>query len=113
VCAGPEVDADTATTLRLERIGVMNASLVRDGAVAQVTFPHHVGPQEQMIELSPGDWLIDWRGAKGIGHLHVAAGSRPEVSLQTSTGRCQVQQLSCRLDSTRSRRIVVRDDTAP
>jgi hypothetical protein len=110
VCAGQEVDADTSTTVRLERVGVMNAALVRGGAVAQVTFPHHVGPQEQMIELAPGDWLIDWRGASGIGHLHVAAGAQPQVTLQTWTGHCQIQDQTCRLDATRSRRLVVRDD---
>jgi hypothetical protein len=113
VCSGQEVDADTGTTLRLERVGVMNAALVRGGAVAQVTFPHHVGPQEQVIELAPGDWLVDWRGANGIDHLHVATGARPQVSLQTWTGHCQIQDQTCRLDSTRSRRMVVRDDTTP
>lgn len=113
ICSGQEVEADTATTLRLERVGVMNAALAQGRAVAQVTFPHHVGPQEQVIELAPGEWLIDWRGASGLGHLHVAVGAQPQVSLQTSTGRCQMLNRTCRLDSARSRRMLVRDDASP
>jgi len=113
-CSGREVDAETATTVRLERVGVgvMNTALVRDRGVTQVVFPHHVGPQEQVIQLPPGDWLIDWDGAHSIGHLHVEPGAQPLVSLQTWTGRCQVRDKTCELDSARTRRMFALDDAS-
>jgi hypothetical protein len=109
-CAGRELEADTATTVRFERVEVAKAKLIADRGMLQVTFPPHVGPQEQTIRLEVGDWLVDWPGAAGIGHLHVVAGAKPRVTLVTSSGRCRFKEQRCELDTARRRQLTVRDD---
>jgi len=110
VCTGREADADTATVVRLTQVGVVNAGLRPGDKGIRVGFSHHVGPQEQMVKLAPGDWLIDWPGAPNIGRLHVAAGATPEVSLLTTTGRCRLKENHCELDLKRTRRMTIRED---
>lgn len=109
-CTGREVDADTATSVRLTRVGVVKATVGSSRDQVQVTFPNHVGPQEQAVQLRPGDWIVDWPGAPTIGRLHVAVGATPRVSLTTLTGSCVRKQSRCELDSKRSTRTAVRDD---
>jgi len=109
VCRGRESDADTATVVRLMPAGVGKAGLRPGSEEVRVSFPHHVGPQEQTVKLAPGDWLIDWPGAPAIGRLHVTAGARPEVALVTTTGRCRPKENHCELDISRIRRISIRD----
>jgi hypothetical protein len=109
-CTGRELDADTATTVRFERVEVAKANLFADRGTRQATFPSHVGAQEQTIRLEVGDWLVDWPGAAGIGHLHVAAGAKPRVTLVTSSGRCRLKEQRCELDTARRRQLTVRDD---
>ncbi|HVY25755.1 MAG TPA: hypothetical protein VHB79_04360 [Polyangiaceae bacterium] len=113
ICTGRELEADTATTVRFERVGVSSAAMMPDTGTPHVTFPRHVGPQEQSIKLAVGDWLVDWPGAPSIGHLRVAAGAHPLVSLVTSSGRCRFEGERCELDSVRSRQLAVHDDVVP
>jgi hypothetical protein len=110
VCTARDSDADTATTVRFEPTGMVNAALDPAQGAVQVTFLHHVGPQAQTIRLRAGDWLIDWPGAPEIGHIHVVAGARPSVTLVTSSGRCHFQDDRCELDDRRIRRIRTRED---
>jgi hypothetical protein len=89
---------------------MVNATVGPGHDDVQLTFPHHVGPQEQTVQLVPGDWLVDWPGAPTIARLHVAAGATPQVSLVTLTGSCVLKEAHCELESKRTRRIAVRDD---
>lgn len=113
ICMSREVDGDTATSLRFERTGTANVGLDPDGSAVLMTFPHHLGPQEQSIRLAPGDWLVDWAGASGIAHLHVEAGAHPTVTLVTTTGACHLRNRRCELDPTRERQITMRRETSP
>lgn len=110
VCTGREVDADTATVVRLTRTGVVSAAVGPKREDIQVSFPHHVGPQEQSIKLKPGDWLVDWPGAPTIGRLHVAAGANPQVTLVTTTGGCRFKEQRCELVTKNRQRMEIRDD---
>jgi len=104
-CQARELDGDSATTLRLARPGPVTTT-VRNNVV-RVSFPHHVGPQEQTVRLLPGDWLVDWPGAATIGRLHVATGASPGVALTTATGVCRLKEKRCELDAKRTQQITV------
>lgn len=108
-CVARELDADSATSLRLTRSRLATATLESTSQNLQVTFPHHVGLQEQTIELAPGDWLVDWPGAAAIGRLHIAAGATPEVSLATTSGRCRLKEARCELESKRTQQLTIRN----
>lgn len=113
LCVGREVDAESATTVRLEPLGIARVAVDPDQSAVEVTFPSHVGPQTQTARLAAGDWLVDWAGASALARLHVAPGARPQVALVTSSGSCRLRKQRCELDPKRVRRVVVREDASP
>jgi hypothetical protein len=110
VCTGPELDADTATTVRFEPVGVAKAAPKPSRRFIELSFSRQLGIQERTINLTVGDWLIDWSGAATIARLRVTTAARPSVTLVTSTGRCRVRDGRCQLEEHRVRRIVIRDN---
>lgn len=110
VCAGPELDADTSTTVRFEPVGVAKAAPNPSRSAVRLSFPRHTGGQERVIGLTAGEWLIDWPGAAAIAHIRVLAGAHPSVTLLTSSGRCRIQEDRCDLETHRVRRILTRED---
>lgn len=94
-CVSHVVDADTATRLSLDPIGVVAASFEPSHGSVPVVFRHQVGPREQQVVLPVGSWLVNWPGASKLERLEVRAGVRTEVALATVSGVCEVKADRC------------------
>ncbi len=110
-CAPILVDADTAATIAFQLVAPPSSTVKSSGQPVVVTLPSLAGPQDSAIELSLGQWLVDWQGYGIIKRLQIASASTPVVSLRTRSGRCETTGNRCRLDSdTVSRKMTIVDE---
>ena len=110
VCKAELTEADSAGTLHFW-LDAAPSSLDDEQRRASVTFPHHVGQQERMIELAVGRWRVTWEEAGLVRRVPVRDASLPVVELTTTSGRCERYRDTCRLvPATVTRRITVTDE---
>ncbi len=108
-CAPVLVDADTAATVTFQL--VVTPSTVRKAQSVLLTLPSLAGPQESSIELSLGEWLVDWQAYGIVRSLQIGPESAPLISLRTRSGRCELSGNRCRLDAdTVSRKMTIVDE---
>jgi hypothetical protein len=113
-CDGRVSEGDTGTEVTFARSGATNVSFRPAQAAIKIVFPSRSGPQEQVVVLPVGDWLVDWPGASRVVELEVRPGSNLQVSLATASGACSLKGERCELmDGFRERRIRVLEGQAP
>jgi hypothetical protein len=96
VCRPDLVDADSAASVSFWLDGAPS-SADDEHRRASLTFPRHVGAQEQRVELLPGKWRVTWEEAGVVRRLPVQESSLPVVELSTISGVCERQKDACRL----------------
>ena len=105
-CVGRVAEADTGAIVRFERTGVVTVGLTPAPGAVRVVFPHHAGPQEQVVRLGVGPWLVDWRESERLERLEIEPGTRMQVALATTSGACEYKHDTCELlPGVRERRI--------
>jgi hypothetical protein len=97
-CAPQLGDGTRGTTLFLEPVATPDGTPSRDSRIL-VTFPEGKGPQRLAIQLSVGEWMIEWPGCREIGRLAISANgaTAPRVGLRVTTGACELSSNTCRL----------------
>jgi hypothetical protein len=109
-CVGRVADADTGAVVRFERMEVVTVGLKPTQAAVGVVFPHQAGPQEQVVNLPVGGWLVDWPDYEKLERLDLEPGTRSQVALATTSGACEFKDDSCELlPGVRERRIRISD----
>lgn len=105
-CVGRVAEADTAAVVRFERMGVVTVGLNPAQGAVRVVFPHQAGPQEQVVSLAVGGWLVDWPESEKLERLEIKPGTRMQVALATTSGACEYKDDTCELlPGVRERRI--------
>jgi hypothetical protein len=105
-CVGRVAEADTGAIVRFERMGVVTVGLTSAQGAVRVVFPHQAGPQEQVVRLAVGPWLVDWRESVKLERLEIRPGTRMQVALATTSGACEYKHDTCELlPGVRERRI--------
>lgn len=109
-CVGRVAEGDTGAVVRFERVGVVTVGLSPGQGAVRVVFSHQSAPQEQVISLGVGAWLVDWPDSEKLERLDIKPGARMQVALDTTSGACELENDTCELRSgVRERRIRVSD----
>jgi len=109
-CVGRVAEADTGAVVRFERMGVGTVGLKPAQESVRVVFPHQTGPQEQVVNLAVGSWLVDWPDSEKLERLDLDPGTRMQVALATTSGACAFKNDACELlPGVRERRIRISD----
>ncbi|HEX2872464.1 MAG TPA: hypothetical protein VHP33_14445 [Polyangiaceae bacterium] len=109
-CARRVAEGDTAAVVRFERMGVVTVGLNQGQGAVRVVFSHQATPQEQVINLGVGAWLVDWPDSEKLERLDITPGARVQVALVTSSGACELKNDTCELvPGVRERRIRISD----
>lgn len=109
-CVGRVAEGDTGAVVRFERMGVVTVGLNPAQGAVRVVFPHQSGPQEQVVSLAVGAWLVDWPDSEKLERLDIKPGTRMQVALATTSGACEFKGDTCELlPGVRERRIRISD----
>jgi hypothetical protein len=109
-CAGRVAEGDTGAVVRFERVGVVTVGLNQGQGAVRVVFSHQAAPQEQVISLGVGAWLVDWPDFEKLERLDIKPGARMQVALVTTSGACELENDTCELrPGVRERRIRISD----
>lgn len=109
-CVGRVAEADTGAIVRFERTGVVTVGLTPAQGAVRVVFPHQAGPQEQVVRLAVGPWLVDWPESEKLERLEIKPGTRIQVALATTSGACEYKDETCELlPGVRERRIRINE----
>lgn len=109
-CAGRVAEGDTGAVVRFERMGVVTVGLSQGQGAVRVVFSHQTAPQEQLVSLGVGAWLVDWRDSEKLERLDIKPGARVQVALATTSGACELKNDTCELvPGVRERRIRISD----
>lgn len=109
-CVGRVAEADTGAVVRFERMGVVTVGLNPGQGAVRVVFPRQAAPQEQVISLGVGPWLVDWPDSEKLQRLDIKPGARMQVALATTSGACELKNDTCELrPGVRERRIQIHD----
>jgi hypothetical protein len=97
-CAPHLSAASAATSVFLEPVATPNGAPSHSQRVV-VTFPEMSGLYKQTVDLSVGEWTIEWPGCREMGRLTISAarGVAPRVALRTTSGSCELLPTQCRL----------------
>ncbi len=97
-CSAQTSDTGVATSVAFEPLSV-RAGAPSPISRVLVSFSDAPGPQQQIVELSVGEWAIEWPGCPDAGRLTIAADSptTPSVALRTLSGRCELSRSGCNL----------------
>jgi hypothetical protein len=96
-CVGRVAEGDTGVVIRFERMGVVAVGLNPAQSAVRVVLPHKSGPQEQVVSLAVGAWLVDWPEFERLERLEIKPGSRMQVALATTSGACELKDDTCEL----------------
>ena len=110
MCVGRVAEGDTGAVVRFERMGVVTVGLGPGQGAVRVVFSHQSAPQEKVISLGVGPWLVDWPDSEKLERLDIKPGARVQVALVTTTGGCALKNDTCELSTgVRERRIRISD----
>lgn len=96
-CLGRVADGDSAAVVRFSRAAISTVAFEGPRAEPRAVFPHRAGPQEQVLDLPVGPWLVDWADSQKFERLDVRPGIRVHLALATTSGACELKADRCEL----------------
>jgi hypothetical protein len=95
-CVPKLAEADSATSLRLEKLPRRASSV--NGDVVALTFPSQHGRQQRELSLAFGRWQVRW-GESQSPAFSVDEQAAPAIVLETRSGSCEGSTDGCRLNT--------------
>ena len=96
-CAPQLEETDSATTVTFRHVAPPDSTADSASDAVVVSFPNHVGLQEQNTGLVLGQWDVEWPGERALKRMQIGDHSELSVALKTTSGRCEMQHDQCRL----------------